>query len=196
MKARLPIFMNLYRGGAAIVLGIVLLFNPDRSGHFLLNLMGFFWLTIGLTVLRRGEQDARYPGRYTARITGLVAILTGILVVTRRFTQRWLGEELFFFILGTVILITGLLHMFSEQRIGSFKRERTTRIHFLLGLFEVLLGGLLILSPDREQPFVYWAATAWAIVYGIAALGIALRHFAKNRQQEKESDAEISTNGD
>ena len=191
MKANIPILMNLYRGGAAIILGIVLLFSPDRSSHFLLNIMGFFWLTIGLTILRRGDQDARYPGKNTARITGLVAILTGILVITRRFTNRWVGEEVFFFLLGTVILATGLLHMFSEQRIGGFKQERQTRIHFLLGLFEVLLGGLLILSPERDQPYVYWAATAWAIVYGVAALGKGVRDYSSSRQQNEASDKEI-----
>ena len=87
MKAHIPILMNIYRGGAAIVLGILLFVMPDKSKGLLFNLMGFFWLSIGFTILRRSQDDERYPGRHTALLAGLVAVVTGLLVVTRRFTR-------------------------------------------------------------------------------------------------------------
>ena len=118
MKAHIPILMNIYRGGAAIIMGILLFVVPDKSSGFLFNLMGFFWLSVGLTILRRSQDDERYPGRYTALIAGLVAVVTGLLVVTRSFTRQWVGEDFFFLLLGTVILATGLLHMYSQQRVG------------------------------------------------------------------------------
>jgi uncharacterized membrane protein HdeD (DUF308 family) len=150
--------------------------------------MGFFWLTIGITIIRRGQDEERYPGKHTALITGLVSIVTGLIVVTRRFTRQWVGEDLFFFVLGTVILTTGLLHMFSEQRIGGFRTYRQTRIHFLLGLFEVILGGLLILSPNTDRTFVYWAATAWTIVYGAFALVTAVRTYRDSKRDQTVSE--------
>ena len=184
MKDRIPILMNVYRGGAAIVLGILLFVIPDKSRGFLFNLMGFFWLSIGFTILRRGQDDERYPGKWVAWIAGLVAVVTGLLVVTRRFTRQWVGEDFFFFLLGTVILATGLLHMFSQQRIGGFRRDRETRIHFFLGVFEVLLGGLLIFSPNVDQPIVYWAATAWAMIYGVFAFVPAVRSYQDRKKVE------------
>jgi len=177
--------MNLYRGGAAVVLGILLLFMPDKSKDFLFNLMGFFWLSIGFAVLRRSQEDARYPGKHTALIAGLVASVTGLLVVTRRFTESWIGEDVVFFVLGTVILATGLLHIFGEIRIGGITANRQTTVHFLLGVLEVLLGGLLLLSPQKDRPFVYWAATAWALIYGAMALTTAVRTFSKNRRANR-----------
>ena len=72
MKAHIPILMNIYRGGAAIIMGILLFVVPDKSSGFLFNLMGFFWLSVGLTILRRSQDDERYPGRHTALIAGLV----------------------------------------------------------------------------------------------------------------------------
>jgi uncharacterized membrane protein HdeD (DUF308 family) len=185
MKAWIPIAMNLYRGGAAVVLGILLLFMPDKSKDFLFNLMGFFWLSIGFAVLRRSQEDARYPGKHTALIAGLVASVTGLLVVTRRFTESWIGEDVVFFVLGTVILATGLLHIFGEIRIGGITANRQTTVHFLLGVLEVLLGGLLLLSPQKDRPFVYWAATAWALIYGAMALTTAVRTFSKNRRANR-----------
>ena len=187
MKTWIPILMDVYRGGAAVILGIILLFSPDTSEGLLLNLMGFFWLTIGITIIRRGQDEGRYPGKHTALITGLVCIVTGLIVVTRRLTRHWVGEDLFFFVLGTVILTTGLLHMFSQQRIGSFRQDRDTRIHFYLGVFEVLLGGLLLFSRNVDQPIVYWAATAWALIYGLYAFITAVRSYREGKQERSGS---------
>ncbi len=184
MKARIPILLNIYRGGAAILLGILLLFIPDQSRDNLFNLMGIFWLSIGFAFLRRSQDHERYPGKNTALIAGLVAIVTGLLVVTRRFTGQWVAEDVFLFVLGTVILATGLAHMFSEYRIGGITTNRQTGIHFLLSLFEVLLGGLLILSPQMNQPIAYWAATVWALIYGTMSLGAAVHEFVQGRQEK------------
>lgn len=190
MKARIPIYVDLYKGIAAIVLGILLFFYPDKSSHFLFNMMGFFWLAIGLTSLRRDQEDERYAGKYTARIAGIVAVLTGLLVVTRRFTSRWMSEETIFFVLGTVILATGIMHIFGEFRIGGFKINRLTRVHFFLGLFEVLLGALLIFSTRTETPVLYWVATAWAIVYGFLFIGTAVKQLLQQRQERTGSEKE------
>ena len=189
MKALIPILLNLYRGGAAIVFGVLLLFAPDKGRGSLLNLMGIFWLSIGFAILRRSKEDERYPGKHTALIAGLVAIRAGLLVVTRSFTRQWLGEEAIFFVLGTVILATGLVHIFGEYRLGRQTMDRLTGIHFLLALFEVLLGGLLILSPKINHPIVYWTATGWALVYGVMSLGTAIRGFLRNRQERKRTEA-------
>ena len=114
-------------------------------------------------------------------------VVAGIVAVSRRFANLWASDEIFFFVLGTVILATGLLHMFGEQRIGGFRRDRLTRIQFLLGVFEVLIGALLLLSPNMDQPFVYWAATAWALIYGIFAFLLAVRSYRANKQEKNGS---------
>jgi uncharacterized membrane protein HdeD (DUF308 family) len=85
---RLPILIKLYRGGLAIVLGALLLFLPDKSKAVLFNLMGFFWLSVGFAALSRNQDDNRDPGRRTALVGGLVGIVSGLLVVTRRFTRQ------------------------------------------------------------------------------------------------------------
>jgi uncharacterized membrane protein HdeD (DUF308 family) len=93
------------------------------------------------------------------------------------------GEEVIFNLLGLVILTTGLLHMFSEVRIGGITKKKRTGIHFLLGLFEVLLGVLLLLSPSLDRLIVYWTATVWAILYGVLFIGTAVYDY---RQRNKE----------
>lgn len=192
MKAQIPILMNLYRGGAAIVLGILLFFIPDVSRDFLFNLMGFFWLTVGFGLLRRTQDDERNPGRRTAVIAGIVGVITGLLVVTRRFTSQWVAEETIFFVLGTVILVTGLMHMITEVRLGTITTDRQTGVNFVLGFLEVVLGALLLLTPKTHTPLLYWAATAWAFIYGVLFIGTAVYQYRQRKQTEASSEAELN----
>lgn len=192
MKAQIPILMNLYRGGAAIVLGILLLFIPDVSRNILFNLMGFFWLTVGLGLLRRTQDDERNPGRHTAVLAGIVGIITGLLVVTRRFTSQWVAEETIFFVLGTVILVTGLMHMIAEARLGTITTDRQTGVNFVLGFLEVVLGALLLLTPKTHSPLLYWAATAWALIYGVLFIGMGVYQYRQRKQTEASSEAKLN----
>jgi uncharacterized membrane protein HdeD (DUF308 family) len=77
-------------------------------------------------------------------------------------------------LLGAVILLTGVLHMTGQFRIGGITRRRRTTLHFLLGLFEVVLGAMLMWSPLELGPITYWAATIWALMFGVLFIGDAL----------------------
>lgn len=181
--SRLPVLIQLFRGGLAIVLGAILLFWPDKSETFLFNSMGLFWLSMGILTLRGDRELFSKVGKRTALVAGLVGIVTGLLVVTSQLTRQWLDEEVFFFLLGLVILATGLMHLLVEIRIGGITKNVRTGVHFLLSLFEVALGGLLLMSSTLEFHFVYWAATAWAFLYGTLTIGTAVY---KYRHREKE----------
>jgi uncharacterized membrane protein HdeD (DUF308 family) len=82
------------------------------------------------------------------------------------------------------------LHIFNEIKIGDFKTNRLTRVHFWLGLFELLLGTLLIFSPQLDTPILYRVATAWAIVYGVLFLGTAVKQYLQQRQEKTGSEEE------
>jgi uncharacterized membrane protein HdeD (DUF308 family) len=89
-------------------------------------------------------------------VVGLVGVFVGLLVVSRNITRHWVPEIAVVELLGVVILLTGVLHMMGEFRLGGvFKRKHET-LHFLLGLFEVVLGLTLILSPLEQGPITAW----------------------------------------
>jgi uncharacterized membrane protein HdeD (DUF308 family) len=174
----------LLRGVLAIVLGIILIFNPARSQALLMNTMGFFWLTSGLVLLRRPERK-RVMGQRTAWVIGLVGILTGLLVVFRNMARQWVPEIAVVELLGVVILLTGVLHMLGEFRVGTVFKARYETYHFLLGLLEVVLGLVLILSPLEHGPITYWAATIWSLVFGGLVIGDALaQRFGKPKKTD------------
>jgi uncharacterized membrane protein HdeD (DUF308 family) len=173
----------LIRGTLAIVLGLILIFNPDKSRQFLFNFMGIFWLTTGLALIRQGVDSE--VGSRSSKIIGLVAVLTGLFVLTRDIARDWLPEGTVVQLLGTVILLTGVLHILSEFRVGRWTKRGITWAHFFLGVFEIVLGATLLLSPLDQGPIVYWTATLWALVGGALIIGGALYNRFLARRERK-----------
>jgi uncharacterized membrane protein HdeD (DUF308 family) len=50
-----------------------------------------------------------------------------------------------------------------------------------MGLFEFIMGGMLILEPMRQGTLVYLGVSIWAIIGGVILIGDALRLRSKVR---------------
>ncbi len=161
----------LVRGFLVIALGLGLLINPTKTETLLLNFMGFFWLISGVTLLFRTNTGL---GKQMSLVIGLVGTLTGLIVVGRNIIGAWLTEILLFEVLGAVILLTGVVHMMSEVKIRVRTPRRQTAYHFLLGVFEFIMGAMLLLSAFETGSQVYWLATIWALIGGALILSQAL----------------------
>ena len=171
----IPFLIAIFRGITAVFLGIVLFINPDKSRVLLGNFMGLFWLTSGFLLLHKDADRAfKAIGKRTSIVLSVVAIVTGLLVVTRRFTEPWVGRGYLVQGLGLVILLTGVLHVIGELRAGLLRGSGTTIAHFALGIFEIIMGGMLFLSPLSFSPFMYLVATIWALVGGGLIIGTAV----------------------
>jgi uncharacterized membrane protein HdeD (DUF308 family) len=134
-------------------------------------------------------------GSRTALIISVVAILAGLLVVTRHFAERWVPEATMIVLLGVVILLTGLIHVLTEVRAGGVFSAPHRWMHALLGVFEVILGILLIVSPLDRSNFTYWVAAIWGVVFGVLAIGEAFvqRSAARNQAPPDSDEATAST---
>lgn len=188
-KQNFPFIIAIFRGIFAIFLGIFLFINPNKSQGILFNFMGAFWLTSGFLLLSHRNADEAYRalGKRTSIIVGLVGIGTGLLVLMRGITQQWLDRALVVQILGVVILLTGLLHLTGEVRISRVRKSGQTVAQFILGVFEVILGAMLLFSPLTHGPLTYLAATIWALVGGMTIIGTAVYDRFKADNQKKES---------
>lgn len=183
-------WIALLRGLFAIVLGLVLIFNPEKTRVMLFNFMGLFWLTSGIILIRRtnavfGDQTDRVLGKRTSLALGLVGILTGLLVISRSLTRNWVDEVVFIELLGAVILLTGVLHLFGEFRIGRVIKGKRTTAQKILAIFEIILGAMLIISPLEQSPIIYWTATIWALVGGGLIISDALYQRARVNREQK-----------
>ena len=172
-------WITLMRGMLAISLGVALIFWPDKARPMLINFMGMFWLVSGIVSLRWGVHGERARG--LSLLAGAAGFLAGVGMLSRRFTQGMVGEDVLLSVIGLIILLTGLMHILGGFRSGPevshlFSENRKwSWTAFLLGVFEMVLGLLLVVEPLGRGPLVYFAASFWALVGGAILLGDAAR---------------------
>ncbi len=166
-------WITLVRGIFAISLGLALVVQPDRARPMLVNFFGMYWLMAGLVSIRWGARGERARG--LPLVAGVVGVLTGLVAIGRFLMGSVLSEVLVLYLLGTVILLTGLLHMFGGFRTGEPRQRQWSWGSLLLGLFEVVLGAALLVEPFERGPIINLFATVWALVGGAMLIGDALR---------------------
>jgi hypothetical protein len=97
--------------------------------------------------------------------------------------------------MGLIILLTGLMHIFGGFRTGPVETHLLSRNRkwswtaFLLGLFEMILGLMLVIEPMGRGPLIYFAASIWALLGGIILIGDAVRLW-RIRQRRARQDHE------
>lgn len=161
-------WVTLIRGIFAITLGAVLLLQPEQTRSVLANYMGMYWLMSGLVSVRWSVSSRRRPG--LALLAGIVGIVAGLGMLSRNAFSQWASLDLVLSLLGLIILLTGLMHIF-----GGFREVRERRVSStLLGLFEAVLGLVLIWARLERGPLLYIVAATWALLGGIILVGDAL----------------------
>jgi uncharacterized membrane protein HdeD (DUF308 family) len=178
---RLPVifWITLVRAVLAVVLGLALIVQPDRTRPMLVNFMGMFWLVSGIMSIRWGVKGGRAKGLPLA--AGIVGVLAGLVAITRRAMFGLIDELVVLYLLGAVILLTGVLHAAGGFNVGESTGQRIVWPVFLLGVFEIVLGVLVLASPLDRGPVVHWIASIWALLGGVVLLAEALRQRARVR---------------
>lgn len=197
LYASYHLFMGLHKGILAIMLGVFLIIDPDKSEPKLTYMMGMFWLASGFGLLRQ-DPDERMNS-CSSKLISVVAILTGLLVVARYYFDRIFDYHMFddvvvSVILGVVILLTGLAHLYADLIGGDSTSHRI--LHILLALFEVFLGVQLLLLPLVGHEYVRQTITAWALVGGILFLSTAFYDWSQRNEKEKDEDEAADTDAD
>lgn len=184
MRKKVAIGVTVIRGLLAMSLGIVLFFQPDKTRPMLANFMGMFWLASGIISLRWGASGER--AKRLAVLAGVIGILTGLAMLTRGMTNAYIREDVLFSLLGVVILLTGALHAFGGFGVGEGRHREWSITSFLLGLFEIVLGLMLIIEPYGRSFVFYLVVSIWALVGGFILIADALRMF---RARESNADS-------
>lgn len=179
------------RGFLAILLGAMVLYRPD-STRLLATFIGAYWMAAGFISVGAGLRSAE--SRILTILVGVIGVLAGLTVQTRSFWNPLVSEQIFIDLLGVVALITGVLHFMGWMTVWHEKPGRRTRSGYLLGLFEVGLG-LVLLLADVVGPGVRLATIIWALGGGVILIFEGLFMHRKHRQAEAEAPVAASTEG-
>jgi len=159
----------------AITLGLVLWIQPQKVRSFLITSMGMFWLISGAMSIRWGLSGKRSRG--LPLLAGIVGVLAGLTALSRRFEllDTLFSDVLVITVLGIAILLTGLMHMLGGFRTGEDASRERSWASIFMGVFEFIMGGMLILEPMRQGTLIYLGVSIWAIIGGVILIGDALR---------------------
>ena len=83
------------------------------------------------------------------------------------------------------MMLTGLIHLWSEWRVGGAASQSHRVLHALLGVFELILGLTLVISPLDRSRFTYMVVTIWALLFGILAIIEAIAQWVEDRRTSK-----------
>jgi uncharacterized membrane protein HdeD (DUF308 family) len=173
-KLNLIFWITLVRGFLVLILGLSLLFTPEKTKAMLFNFMGFFWLMTGIVSIR---QELHNKGNRLVLAAGAIGVLAGCAVVTRDITRTYLAEFWVVTLLGVIILLSGILHILGGFQIGGRSMHDRTKLSILLGVFEVFLGGIFVIFHGGQSQIMYTIAIIWALLGGILLLSDAYRQY-------------------
>ena len=151
-------------GLAALVIGVVLLFNPVAAAHTLALLVGLAFVIGGLLEIAVGWDSGR---RWASVVLGAVLVIGGILAAV------WPGATLF-----TIAFITGLsLIVHGAVRVGVaiLARHEIPSWGWLAvaGAVNVLIGVLAIAWPKATVFVLSFVLGLQIAVFGLLLLGAA-----------------------
>src|SRR5207302_6637405 len=156
------------RGLAAIVFGILAFAWPGMTLAVLVLLFGAYALVDGvLTLLAAFRGDAQH--RVAMLIEGVISVLAGLAA----FAWPGLTALVLLYIIAFWAIVTGVLEIFAAIRL---RRAISNELGLIIGgVLSVAFGVVLFLAPGTGALAVVFLIGAYAIVFGIALLGLAWR---------------------
>jgi len=156
------------RGIAAIVFGILAFAWPGMTLAVLVILFGAYALVDGVLAIIaafRGESDHRLA----LGLEGVVSVLAGLAA----FVYPGLTALVLLYIIAFWAIVTGVLEIWAAIRL---RRAISNELGLIIGgILSVLFGVILVAAPGAGALAVIFIIGAYAIIFGIALLGLAWR---------------------
>jgi uncharacterized membrane protein HdeD (DUF308 family) len=185
--ARVVSLLTLVRGFIALALGVAILFWPDQTRSMLGNFIGMFVLASGVMTLRWWKTEA--SSKTLPLVAGILGILAGLVVVTRVLVGRYTTVQVLDTVLGVVALLTGLIHITGGFRTPGGEDRRQSIGSLVLGVYEVILGALLLLHPAERGLVFHLVLSGWALAGSIILIGQAVRQWPRQAVAQEAPDS-------
>ena len=91
-------------------------------------------------------------------------------------------------VLGFGVLLTGLMHIGGGFRTGEDAARQRSLASVILGFFEIVMGGMLLLAPLHQGTAVFLGASIWAMTAGVILIGDAFRLRSKAKRMVSSND--------
>lgn len=163
---------ELFAPVALILLGALLLFNPDSASALISKLLGYGMIAfaIGFGIAAITSPAGRTGKSVTAVI---LAVLGGWLISNPLALAAWVGR-----LVGILLVVDGVQDIFHRKNQGQ---------RFFLPLAATFVGAILVLLPMTTTRLVFSLCGAVVLIIGIVMLLDRL----KGRKQLKSGNSDI-----
>jgi uncharacterized membrane protein HdeD (DUF308 family) len=176
-RAIYPWWVILLVGGAAVILGALLLTAPGATVAFLVQVLGWYWLVSGLfSIVSIFVSSQQWGWKLAA---GALGIIAGLLVISHPLWSAVLIPTVLTLLLGIYGIIAGAVLL-----IGSFRGAGWGAA--VLGVLAILLGVALIVAPFVATGAIIITAGILAVVGGVLAI---ISSFGMRREQREREEA-------
>jgi uncharacterized membrane protein HdeD (DUF308 family) len=171
-------WLNIVRGTAALLIGIGLLIpielflKADRLQGILFQFVGIYLLLSGVMSLIWGFSNRRRLGLWI--LAGLLGLVGGIAFFLRPTLEGYLSSTVLTIIFGSIMLLTGIIHVLGGFRLGESYGRRWTRGHMSLGLVEIVIGLVIFISIFVPVENLRIILSLWGLIAGVGLIAEGL----------------------
>jgi uncharacterized membrane protein HdeD (DUF308 family) len=163
----------LVRGIAALLLGLTLVLQPELSRSKMIQYIGIYLLASGILSFMWGFSVGRRVGLWS--LAGSIGVMGGLAFLLIPKLGNPVEEYILAFLLGFLVFVAGLVHVFGGFQIGSDYGRAWSWGSFLLGLVEIILGLMMLASPWVSIEMITLIGIIWGMTAGIGLIAEALR---------------------
>ncbi|MFN8475706.1 MAG: HdeD family acid-resistance protein [Anaerolineae bacterium] len=157
------------RGVVAVLFGVATFIWPSISLAVLVALFGAYALVDGILTTAVAVSNTNMPRWWVLLVEGLVGIGAGIVA----FLYPSITALALLMLIAAWAIVTGILEVVAAIQLR--KELEGEWLLALSGVLSVVFGVLLVLQPTAGALAVLWLIGAYAIVFGVTELVLAIR---------------------
>jgi len=166
MDAQLPPWwLVLLEGLAALIIGVYLIVSPVETVILLVQILGFYWLIIGILTLIHLFTDR--TDMIWKLISGILGIVVGIIIIAYPLMSAVVVPATFVIMIGVLAICYGFISLFWAMKTGWAAA--------IMGILSIIFGLLLLGSPYIGAVLLLYFLAGLGIVGGIATIFLAFK---------------------
>ena len=151
----------LLKGIFLVIVGLLFIVNPGLTTAFVVELLGFYFLVVGIVSLVQMFYDKMYWA--WRLISGILGIILGLLIIDHPLWSTAIATESLVVLFGIVIIIMGIIEI-----VISFKGAGWGT--GILGIITFLIGVIVLANPLMTVVVLIYLLGFLALIGGIVSI--------------------------
>lgn len=161
----IPWWIVLLEGLAALIIGIYLIISPARTTIFLVQVLGWYWLIVGILTLIHLFSDR--TDMWWKLFSGILGILAGIIIIAYPLWSAAIVPTTIIIVVGILGICFGAISLFWALKAGWGAA--------IMGVLSIIFGLLLLGSPYVGVVLLVYLLGFLGIIGGIATIYMAIK---------------------